>query len=56
LQTQMTLRTVKHGFVSRETSVARARDLFPEMPEGVVKLLFTDRKQRYLDWRDRGVG
>ena len=56
LQTQMTLRTVKHGFVSRETSVARARDLCPEMPEEVVELLFTDRKQQYLDWRDRGVG
>ena len=56
LQSQMTLRTVKHGFVSRETSLARARELFPDITEEAVELLFTDRKQRYLAWRDRPRG
>jgi len=56
LQTQMTLRTVKHGFVSRETSLARARELFPAITEDAVELLFTARKQRYLGWRDRPDG
>lgn len=56
LQTQMTLRTVKHGFVSRETSFARARELFPEISDEAVELLFTDRKHRYMGWRDREAG
>lgn len=56
LRTQMTVRTVKHGLISRETSLALARELFPAIDLGAVTDLFTETKQRYLWSRDIEAG
>jgi len=56
LQTQMTVRTVKHGLVSRETSLALARELFPTLDLEEVTDLFTETKQHYLWSRDLEAG
>ena len=56
LKTQMTVRTVKHGLVSRETSLALARELFPTLDLEEVTDLFTETKQHYLWSRDLEAG
>jgi transposase-like protein len=56
LKTQMIMRTVKHGLVSRETSLPRARELFPEIEMEAVTPLFTETKKRYLWSRDLDAG
>lgn len=56
LKTQMIVRTVKDGLVSRETSLALARELFPEIELDAVTSLFTETKQRYLYSRDLEAG
>ena len=56
LKTQMTVRTVKHGLISRETSLAHQRELFPSIDLGEVTDLFTETKQRYLWSRDLEAG
>jgi hypothetical protein len=56
LKTQMAVRTVKHGLISRETSLALARELFPEMDPEAVTGLFTETKQQYLWSRDLEAG
>ena len=56
LKTQMTMRTVKHGLVSRETSLALARELFPTLDLEEVTDLFTETKQHYLWSRDLEAG
>lgn len=56
LKTQMTMRTVKHGFISREASLARMRELFPEIEMEAVIPLFTETKKRYLWSRDLEAG
>ena len=48
LKTQMTVRTVKHGLISREASLALARELFPDLDLDEVTDLFMETKQRYL--------
>jgi hypothetical protein len=40
----MTVRTVKHGFISREASLARMRGLFAEIEMEAVIQLFTGTK------------
>ena len=55
-KTQMTVRTVKHGLISRESSHALARALFPTLRLDEVTDLFTETKQRYLWSRDLEVG
>ena len=47
-KTQMTVRTVKHGLISRESSLALARELLPTLGLNEVTDLFTETKQRYL--------
>ena len=44
LKTQMTVRTVKHGSISREASLARMRGLFAEIEMEAVIQLFTGTK------------
>ena len=44
----MTVRTVKHGLISREASLALARELFADLDLDEVTDLFTETKQRYL--------
>jgi IS1 family transposase len=56
LKTQMTVRTVKHGLISRESSLALARELFPDIDLEEVTDLFTETKQRYLWSRDLEAG
>jgi non-ribosomal peptide synthetase component E (peptide arylation enzyme) len=56
LKTQMIVRTVKHGLISREASLARMRELFPEIEMEAVTPLFTETKQRYLWSRDLEAG
>ena len=56
LKTQMTVRTIKHGLVSRETSLALARELFPTLDLEEVADLFTETKQHYLWSRDLEAG
>ena len=56
LKTQMTVRTVKHGLISRATSLALARELFPDIDLEEVTDLFTETKQRYLWSRDLEAG
>jgi hypothetical protein len=56
LKTQMIVRTVKHGLISRETSLALARELFPTVDLDEVMHLFTEPKQRYLWSRDLEAG
>jgi hypothetical protein len=56
LKTQMIVRTVKEGLISRETSLALARELFPAIELDAVTSLFTETKQRYLYGRDLDVG
>jgi hypothetical protein len=56
LKTQMIVRTVKDGLVSRETSLSLARELFPEIELDAVTSLFTETKQRYLYSRDLEAG
>lgn len=53
---QMVVRTVKHGFISREESLARMRELFPEIEMEAVTPLFTETKKRYLWSRDLEAG
>lgn len=48
LQTQMAVRTIKHGLISQESSLALARELFPSIDLDEVTDLFTETKQRYL--------
>ena len=55
-KTQMTVRTVKHGLISRESSLALARELFPDIDLEEVTDLFTETKQRYLWSRDLEAG
>ena len=55
-KTQMTVRTVKHGLISRESSLALARELFPTLRLDEVTDLFTETKQRYLWSRDLEAG
>ena len=52
----MTVRTVKHGLISRETSLALARELFPTLDLEEVTNLFTETKQHYLWSRDPEAG
>lgn len=52
----MTVRTVKHGLISRATSFALARELFPDINLGAVTDLFTKTKQHYLWSRDFEAG
>ena len=52
LKTQMTVRTVKHGYISREASLARMRELFPDIEMEAVIPLLTETKKRYLWSRD----
>jgi hypothetical protein len=52
----MTVRTVKHGLISRESSLALARELFPDIDLEEVTDLFTEPKQRYLWSRDLETG
>jgi len=52
LQTQMRVRTMKHGFVSREWSLRLGRELFPSLEEEQATALFTEAKQRFLWWCD----
>ena len=56
LETQMTVRTVKHGFISREASLARMRELFPNVEMKAVTPLFTETKKQYLWNRDLEAG
>lgn len=48
LDKQMTLWTVKHGLVSRETSLARTRELFPYLDKPSVEALFSEQKHQFL--------
>ena len=52
LQTQMRVRTMKHGFISREWSLAVGRELFPALDREQLTELFTEAKQRFLWWCD----
>jgi hypothetical protein len=56
LKTQMIVRTVKHGFISQEASLARMRELFPDIEMEAVTPLFTETKKRYLWSRDLEAG
>jgi hypothetical protein len=56
LKTQMIVRTVKHGFISREASLARMRELFPDIEIEAVTPFFTETKKRYLWSRDLEAG
>jgi hypothetical protein len=56
LKTQMTVRTVKHGYISREASLARMRELFPDIEMEAVIPLLTETKKRYLWSRDLEAG
>lgn len=56
LKTQMTVRTVKHGYISRVESLARMRELFPEIEMKAVIPLFTETKKQYLWSRDLEAG
>jgi hypothetical protein len=55
-KTQMIVRTVKHGLISREASLARMRELFPDIKMESVTPLFTETKKRYLWSRDLEAG
>ena len=55
-KTQMIMRTVKHGLISRESSLALAREFFPTLGLDEVTDLFTETKQRYLWSRDLEAG
>ena len=48
LQTQMHIRTMKQGLVSREWSLAVGRELSPELDREQLTALFTETKQRFL--------
>jgi hypothetical protein len=52
----MIVRTVKHGFISQEASLARMRELFPDIEMEAVTPLFTETKKRYLWSRDLEAG
>ena len=56
LKRQMRVRTIKQGLISRERSLSLGRELFPSLSRDQLEPLSTDAKQRYLFWRDRGVG
>jgi len=56
LHTQMRIRTLKDGLVSRNWSLSLGRELFPELEMGQGRSLFTEPKRRYLRWRDREAG
>ena len=56
LKTQMSVRTVKHGLISREASLALARELFPTLGLEEITDLFTEAKQHYLWSRDLEAG
>ena len=56
LKRQMRVRTIKQGLISRDRSLSLARELFSSLSLEQLEPLFTDAKQRYLSWRDRGVG
>jgi hypothetical protein len=56
MKIQMVVRTVKHGLISREASLARMRELFPGIEMEVVTPLFTETKKRYLWTRDLEAG
>jgi hypothetical protein len=55
-KTQMIVRTVKHGFISREASLARMRELFPDIEMEAVTPLFTETKKQYLWSHDLEAG
>lgn len=56
LKTQMTIWTVKHGLVSKESSLARQREFFTDIDLDGGTDLFPETKQHYLWSRDLEVG
>ncbi|WP_089385698.1 hypothetical protein [Halorubrum vacuolatum] len=56
LHTQMRVRTLKNGLVSRNWSLSVGRELFPKLESEQMKSLFTEPKRRYLWWRDLEAG
>ena len=56
LHTQMRVRTLKNGLMSRDWSLSVGRDVFPTLESKQMKPLFTEPKRRYLWWRDLEAG
>ena len=56
LSTQMRVRTLKNGLVSRNWSVSVGQSLFPSLQMDQATSLFTEPKRRYLWWRDLEAG
>ena len=56
LSTQMRVRTLKNGLVSRNWSLSVGQTLFPDLKMDQATSLFTEPKHRYLWWRDLEPG
>lgn len=56
LDRQMSWLTVTQGLVSRDTSAARASELFPDMELEAIPQLFSESKQHFLHACDIDVG